>query len=712
MSPRRWSPFSTLALLPLVSALPVSAASSGPPQAGGDPLVVDNSGNPTGPGINSPTENVDFGDVDLDGDWDAAFADGGNVFNDQNRLWINLGGLQGGALGQFADETAGRVPVISDTSRDIEFADLDQDGDLDVYVSNTAQIINQGDRFWTNVGGSQGGTLGYFVDDTALRWVGIGGPGSSVAPSLVLPLGNFIDWSCDSDFGDLDNDGDLDLVHSTYGGAFGGTVPTRLFLNDGQGRFSEFNPSGFQLPGTAIPAGSPALWAEGVQTSNTGDVSGAQADVAEDPLDIELADLDGDFDLDLLLGSLNGTPRIFRNNEVENGGSLGRFRDLTGLALPPGSAANSGNYEQEFGDLDGDGDLDLYGLNWAGFADRTFRGSGAATFSFWQDPVPDSAADDNESDFFDVDNDGDLDVVIANWSGLDKLYQNDGSGLLSLVQSFGVTGGAVSLDADAADIDGDGDYDLIVAEDNNRPNTTVKNVTEIADTTPPYLPRVENRGDRAAAPGAFPVRAQVYDNAAYYTTWYNPTAVELEVDGFALGERVARSSQGQIFRAELPANLVGAVSYRFRSADEYGNTGFSASESYTASTTLSFASTYGTGSAGPSGVPSLVALSVPFPSSSLFLGTVALTPGTPSFLVVTDASLPTFPLPGLGNLNVGGTLLLQVAGFASPSGQWVLEFPLGPSLPAGVSLFAQTLALGGTGGNLLATSNGLEFVTQ
>jgi hypothetical protein len=74
---------------------------------------------------NSWSENVDFGDVDGDGDWDAIFADGGDNSNDQNRIWINQGGLQGGTLGVFVDETATRFPAVLDQSRDIELVDFD-----------------------------------------------------------------------------------------------------------------------------------------------------------------------------------------------------------------------------------------------------------------------------------------------------------------------------------------------------------------------------------------------------------------------------------------------------------------------------------------------------------------------------------------------------------------------------------------------------------
>jgi len=212
---------------------------------------------------NSATENVDFGDVDGDGDWDAVFADGGDFDDDQNRIWVNQGGLQAGTLGVFVDETATRFPVILQGGRDIEFVDLDLDGDLDLYSSNTSEHSNQSNRWWINQGGLQGGTAGFYTDETLTRWVDVAGPGSSVANSVALPSGGFVDWSCDCDFGDLDNDGDPDLVHSSYGGAFGGQVPTRIYLNDGTGHYKEFNPSNFQLSVAHIKNENQAIWAQG-----------------------------------------------------------------------------------------------------------------------------------------------------------------------------------------------------------------------------------------------------------------------------------------------------------------------------------------------------------------------------------------------------------------------------------------------------------------
>ncbi|QDU68389.1 FG-GAP repeat domain-containing protein [Engelhardtia mirabilis] len=673
--------------------------------------TINNSGNPTGAGIASSSENVDFGDVDQDGDWDAVFADGGDGGNDQNRIWINRGGLQSGSPGTFLDQTSTRFPNQSDDSRDIEFADIDNDGDIDLYISNTAQLANQGNHWWVNNGGKQGGTLGFFADETAARWVDLGTNGSSISPALV-GAGTFIDWSCDCDFGDLDNDGDLDLVHSSYGGAFGGQVPTRIFLNDGDGHFKEFNPSGFQLAGNLISNGNPAIWAEGTQQSNTNNSTGAQADIASSALDIDLGDIDGDFDLDLLHGARQEDPRMFLNR-LEETGSLA-FRDVTSAVFPAGYVSTGDNYEQEMGDMDGDGDLDVYGLNWNGFNDRTFRNNGSGVFTILQSSLPNSGADDNEGDFVDYDNDGDLDLFVANFSGLDKLYNNNGTGTMTLAQQTGTSAsGAASLDADAADIDKDGDYDLIVAEDNNRPNTTLINTTNVADTTPSYIPRVENDGNRTAAAGEFSVRAQVYDNAPYYITWYNPTFIEFDVNGVTLESRSMMSSQGQIFRGLLPENLVGNVTYRVRSSDEYGNTGTSADESYVGSTGLGIGGAFGAGTAGTSGVPSLNAASVAFAGSDLYLTATNITAGASYFLYLTDAKLasPLF-LPGIGNLNVTGSVLALFSGSAAAGNEVVVKIPVGPTVPAGISVFSQAFGTDGTGGNIVSTSNGLEIITQ
>jgi hypothetical protein len=537
------------------------------------------------------TENVDFADVDLDGDWDAVFANGGDFGNQQNVIWINLGGLQGGTLGFFQDETAARLPAIADTSRDVEFADLDGDGDFDLHVSNVSDIVNQPSRWWINMGAAQGGTLGFFQDQTAARWVGIGGPGSSIPPAQVLGAGGFVDYCPDSDFGDLDADGDLDLVHASYGGFISGQVPTRIFVNDGNGFFSEFNPSLFQLTGSFIANGDPGIWCEGFQQANTTNSTGQICDIATTGIDLDVGDTDGDLDLDILHGARNELPRMFANRREEKLGILG-FRDVTGVVFPPNYATGQGHYEQEMGDCDNDGDLDIYGLNWhaVSFAlnDITLRNDGDGTFSNLT-VVPGSGADEEEADFLDYDGDGDLDVFVANFSGKNQLYRNDfpGFGNFSFTNvtasQMPPSLNKVARDADCCDLDGDGDYDVVVANSQNQSQTLYTNVTQVADAHAPRIPNLQQVPDRSTSAAPTVVRAQVYDNAPYYVVWYHTAVLQYSVNGGAFVSVPMITSQGQVFRGEIPGQLAGTIDYRVRVRDEHGNTGVSATRSFMSS---------------------------------------------------------------------------------------------------------------------------------
>jgi hypothetical protein len=566
------------------------------PTALGQSFVQNTLDIPTGnPANNSTTENVDFADVDSDGDLDAMFADGGNDGNDRNRLWINLGGLQGGTVGVFDDQTGTRLPVGTSTSRDVEFVDIDGDGDVDVYTSNTSTASNQTNRWWVNQGGLQAGTAGFFVDETDTRWVNLGQNNgsttfSSVPMSFVLPGGaGFIDWSCDCDFADLDNDGDQDLIHASYGDVFGGATPTRLFLNDGGGLFEEYNPSGFQLTSDFVLNGNPALWASGTQQASTMASNGTQADIAATTTDLEPGDIDGDLDIDFVLGARNEQPRMFQNRLEENGGTLAPFRDVTSAVFPAAWAPGFRHYEQEFGDLDGDDDLDLYGVNWeesmSSADDVTMANDGAGVFGS-RTLVPASSVGDVESDFIDYDQDGDLDVAIASNDSVARLYRNDLAGSWSLVHVTATELPAVtgpSLDVEAGDVDNDGDTDLFLARDDFMANVYLENVTQTADTTAPRIPLVEQAPDRTSSATPTVVRAHVYDNGPYYATWYNATALEYSVDGGGFTPVPMVSSGAQVFRGEIPGALVGTIGYRVRSTDAAGNVGLSTQLSYAAS---------------------------------------------------------------------------------------------------------------------------------
>jgi hypothetical protein len=692
-------------------------------QQAGAQVFVNSPGNiPSGsPGNNSRTEQVDFADIDNDGDWDVGVADGGDCCNDQNRLWVNQGGLQGGTLGFFADATAAQAPLISDNSRDIEFVDFDSDGDPDIHSTNTSTLVNQACRFWTNQGGLQAGSAGSYVDETALRWVGLGGAGSSVPPSSVLGSGGFITFGQDQDFADVDNDGDLDLVAAVVGGGFSGSEPTRLFLNDGLGFFSEFNPSGFQLGVTPLE-GNPALWAEGLQQSGTINTTGAFADIMSVAIEVSLGDIDGDLDIDVLLGERMQTPRMFRNRMVETGALA--FRDVTGLTWPQGWGNGTGKYEQDFADFDNDDDIDLYGMNWSApaFNDLTLRGAGDGTF-VQPTPLPGSNADEDGADFVDYDSDGDLDIHVAGFSGGDKLYQNVfAGGPLAFVQVTDPVSGlglSAARDVDTADVDGDGDYDLLRGCD--LADTLLLNVLGIPDTTAPRLARLELLADHQSGL-ASPVRVQHYDNAPDYLAVGGTHELVYSDDGAPFVSTPMTWSGGQILRGELPASAVGNVRYFARSTDEHGNTGESNWASVnTAGGCGGQISTYCTGKLNTDGcVPKIEFLGVPRLGGFLnfvLRGTGVLANAN-GLLIYSKSGANSAPFNG-GTLCVGAGLLRtpgQNSGGAGPCGG-LLQFDFNswiflggdPGLVAGQKVWAQywyrdVASLGGTG-----LTNGVTF---
>jgi hypothetical protein len=392
---------------------------------------------------------------------------------------------------------------------------------------------------------------------------------------------------------------------------------------------------------------------------------------------------------------------------------------VTGAVFPAGYSTGNGHYEEEMGDLDKDGDLDIYGLNWQagfGFNDITMHNNGSGVYGNLA-VLSGSSADDNEGDFLDYDNDGDMDLFVANFSGQDKLYRNDMTvpGSFSYTKVTLPTDNSTSLDADTADTDGDGDYDVIVANDGTQNEAFLKNTTQVPDTHAPYLPNIEALGNQTAAAAGDPVRVHVYDNASYYTTWYNPTVLNVSVNGINLPALDAVSSAGQVFRGVVPGNLVGAVGYRFTSSDEYGNTGSSSTVNYTGSYGPAFATSYSTGTSGlTGGEPQFAALSVPFSNSTMYLSVSSgAAPGTTALIGIGTVQIPTgLAIPGLLFLNIAGTPLLNASTSLDANGDAVVAVPI-PTVPSGVHVYGQGFVLDPTGGgHLFASSKGLDIVTQ
>ena len=209
-----------------------------------------------------------------------------------------------------------------------------------------------------------------------------------------------------------------------------------------------------------------------------------------------------------------------------------------------------------------------------------------------------SGSDDNEGDFFDFDNDGDLDLYICNFQGQDRLYENNGAPNWDFTN---ITSGNVpvsfetGLGADSADIDNDGDYDVLVANDNNVANRLQINQTNTPDTTAPRVV-LEAVSASCARGGNYGIRAKVFSNSSWDVSRYYLTELVYTVDGGSQNVVTMDFAGGQMFRGEIPATT-GAIAYFARSTDEHGNTGMSPTLNFNASTSESYC-TAGTSASG------------------------------------------------------------------------------------------------------------------
>ena len=218
--------------------------------------------------------------------------------------------------------------------------------------------------------------------------------------------------------GDVDGDGDLDmlLAGTEYVSAGSGRSYVRLFYNNGNGTFSGVVPS---LP--AVFNGAFAAW----------------------------ADYDNDGDLDLFYSGA-----IYRQD-------FGTFTLVNNLipGIQYGQAA--------WGDYDGDGDLDLAvsgGIGSTTFITRIYRNDGNDTFTLIDAPL--QGLWYSTIAWGDVDGDGDLDLAISgaaaqntSISANGRIYRNDGNDQFLEVASFL---GAVSGNITWGDVTGDGLLDLAV----------------------------------------------------------------------------------------------------------------------------------------------------------------------------------------------------------------------------------------------------------
>jgi len=172
---------------------------------------------------------------------------------------------------------------------------------------------------------------------------------------------------------------------------------------------------------------------------------------------ITKADIDGDGWIDLILAN-NGQNFLWYNDH-------GTWTDQTNERLP---AAIDITQDVEFGDYDNDGDLDLLVSN--ELDNKLLQNDGHGFFTDVSEDVFQEGIGEEtrEGDFGDVDGDGDLDIYFANV----RFFQNSPPNQRLLIYEEGryvdrssdqlqLGNTAGSVDADFCDIDNDGDLDLV-----------------------------------------------------------------------------------------------------------------------------------------------------------------------------------------------------------------------------------------------------------
>ncbi len=416
--------------------------------------------------------------------------------------------------------TSNKRHIVESTGAGACFLDFDLDGDLDLYLVNGATLATQGpanparDALYENDG------RGRLVDTTATAGLGDPGWGGGCAvadydndgdPDLYLTHygadalyrnrgdGTFEEataaaglgdprWSLGAVFFDADRDGDLDLYVANYlrfdpaepwvleqrcrwkGGevmcgprGFTGQADV-FYVNEGNGTFREAS--------AAAGVGGDELYGMGV-------VAG---------------DLDGDGRQEVFVANDSQANSLWVAEGLWAAGAGGRFQDhalLAGVAFS-GDGRQQAGMGADLGDYDGDGDEDLFVTNFSDDYHTLYRNDGELLFTDVSaeaglDPATRSSLGWGGG-FFDYDNDGDLDLLVASghvYPGVEKfdpatsyrqrnlLLENDGGGRFREVGTRSGPGlAALHLGRGAAfgDYDDDGDIDVAVVNDGEPPS--------------------------------------------------------------------------------------------------------------------------------------------------------------------------------------------------------------------------------------------------
>lgn len=347
-----------------------------------------------------------------------------------------------------------------------QLVDIDGDGDLDLFVQESRHDV----KFFEHVGQD-------WVWRTD-RWQGVA-------------VG---EWYR---FADLDADGDLDLLGEQPMGYI------RAWRNEGDRASARM---------VAVP-------------DTLRDITGEP--IFADPQNIlNVVDIDCNGRPDLFLGRVAGHVDRLEQEATDARGMpvfrllAERWQDIEVLGPIPGDTvafdgrpSRHGANTMAFGDVDGDGDLDLF---WGDFFEAgvlLIRNDGSCTSPFFRGEHEQFPRGErivttgyNAPATGDVDGDGRLDLVLGviggayqpNHSSIDNLYlvlqQKPGEYTVANKRMISMIDVGAESVPSLADLDGDGDLDLLLANKIDPANDTTGTITHFENTGGPKAPAFTERG--------------------------------------------------------------------------------------------------------------------------------------------------------------------------------------------------------------------------
>jgi hypothetical protein len=585
-----------------------------------------------------PANNEECGgivivDVDGDGDNDLVISNGDGyggtttALDAPQHLFLNNGaGVFVAAHAQLNIPQMNAQMVISE--------DFDLDGDMDLmFASNSTPSPS---RLLLNNGS------GTFTDVTATNM-----------PALALR--SFCVCA-----GDVDDDGDSDVVLND-GGTFGGiAAQSRLLLNNGSAVFTD-------VTATHLPA----------DTYNSQDIT--------------LFDYDGDFDIDIAQSGKGGagkSGRLWLND------GTGHFAIDSSL----NAVGTGGTYEIDFADLDGDNDMDSLVQSISGFVEGWGRNLGPATAQTKTNFTGGPSADDNEMAGFDYDNDGDIDVFVGSLGASEAVYRNTG-GVMTLVAGVIQAQADSTLDIAIGDLNGDCKYDLVTGQGESGNFTDKVYINNgAADSVAPVFMKTQMPGAIGAAGTKFHahIRDAVHDDGEIYAGMtYTYTLFGV---GQVSGGGTAFHQGGGMFRALVPTNAdTKGVELVWTATDVCGN---SAQSSVSIGQTGGYTN-LGNALAGTNGLPALAGSGAVVGGGAIAFNYTNGLAGTVGDYVVGVAELN---LPLFGGVLVP-TLDLLIPFATNGSGAHTLNLVWPTGVPSGAAAILQGWTLDAGAAQGFAASN-------